>query len=165
MSPRCFYIDKLVLFCGFTEQIDLLENGCSYTWNVAVNKWICRNNLFLFHLNFDIWIWYTKLLTFNPHRICYSLIWPLGGVLDVQKLSRQKMTNLEVFLTFWWRQKKLAYQNYFFARRYPLSNWIYVSSFRVIWHKTILWGDLELYMSPKCLNLLCILTNFKIMRE
>ena len=41
----CFYIDELVLFCGFTEKIDLLESGCSCTQNVPVNKWICRNNL------------------------------------------------------------------------------------------------------------------------
>ena len=40
-----FYIDKLVLFGGFTEKFDLFENGWSCTRNVAVNKWICRNNL------------------------------------------------------------------------------------------------------------------------
>ena len=34
-----------VLFCGFTGKIDLLENGCSCTRKVAVNIWICRNNL------------------------------------------------------------------------------------------------------------------------
>ena len=42
---RWFYVDKLELFCGFTEKNDLLENGCSCTRNVAVNKWICRKNL------------------------------------------------------------------------------------------------------------------------
>ena len=31
----------------------LLENGCSCTQNVAVNKWICRSYLILFHLNYD----------------------------------------------------------------------------------------------------------------
>ena len=44
-SSRCFYTDKLVLCCGFTEKIDLLENRCSCSWNAAVNKSICRNNL------------------------------------------------------------------------------------------------------------------------
>ena len=38
---------SLVLFSGFTKKTDLLENGCSCTRNVAVNKWVCRNNLIL----------------------------------------------------------------------------------------------------------------------
>ena len=48
---RIFYIDKLVLFCGFTEKIDLPEN-----------KWICRNNLIFVSREFWYLVWWTKLV-------------------------------------------------------------------------------------------------------